>query len=64
MFKNLVREGDAVNAQDIAQEALQSTKASHHRLDKINKIIFWVGTTVIGAIIVRAITIAFKFKGA
>lgn len=37
---------------DIAQEALQSTKAAHHRIDSINKIIFWCGTTFVGSILV------------
>lgn len=51
-----------VNARDIAQEALQSTKAAHHRLDRIDKIIFWAATTAIGAIIVGGLTLLFKSK--
>jgi uncharacterized coiled-coil protein SlyX len=35
-----------------AAEALQNTKAAHHRLDRIEKILFWVGTTFFGAILV------------
>ncbi|MGG1555013.1 hemolysin XhlA family protein [Paenibacillus ferrarius] len=53
-----------INARDIAQEALQSTKAAHHRLDRIDKIVFWAGTTAIGAIIVGAVALLFKFRGA
>lgn len=41
-----------ITARDIAQEALQSTKAAHHRIDSINKIIFWCGTTFVGSILV------------
>jgi hypothetical protein len=48
-------------AEKIANEALQSTKSAHHRIDKIDKIIFWLGTTVIGAVITGII--AFWVKG-
>lgn len=41
-----------ITARDIAQEALQSTKTAHHRIDSINKIIFWFATTFFGSIIV------------
>ncbi|WP_346235746.1 hemolysin XhlA family protein [Lysinibacillus telephonicus] len=41
----------AENAEDIATKAFESTKSAHHRLDKIDKIIWWVSTTVIGAVI-------------
>jgi hypothetical protein len=51
----------AEDAKEIAQEALQSTKSAHHRIDKIDKIIFWLGTTVIGAVITGII--AFWVKG-
>ncbi|MBU7314038.1 hemolysin XhlA family protein [Paenibacillus oleatilyticus] len=52
------------SARDIAQEALQSTKSAHHRLDRVEKTIFWAATTIIGALIVGAITLIFKLKGA
>jgi hypothetical protein len=52
------------NARDIAQEALQSAKAAHHRLDRIEKIVYWVSTTIIGALLVGAVSLLFKFKGA
>jgi hypothetical protein len=48
-------------AEKIANEALQSTKSAHHRIDKIDKIIFWLGTTVIGAVILGIIN--FWVKG-
>jgi hypothetical protein len=51
-----------INARDLAQEALQSTKAAHKRLDRIDKIIFWAGTTVIGAVIVGAVALVMKTK--
>ncbi|MFB0841766.1 hemolysin XhlA family protein [Paenibacillus oleatilyticus] len=51
------------SARDIAQEALQSTKSAHHRLDRVEKTIFWAATTIIGALIVGAITLIFKLKG-
>jgi methyl-accepting chemotaxis protein len=51
----------AEDAKEIAQEALQSTKSAHRRIDKIDKTIFWLGTTVIGAVITGII--AFWVKG-
>jgi hypothetical protein len=36
---------------ETANEALQSSRSAHKRLDKIDKIIFWAGTTIIGAIV-------------
>ncbi|WMT42859.1 hypothetical protein RE628_11545 [Paenibacillus sp. D2_2] len=37
---------------DIAKEALDKSKSAHKRLDGIDKIIFWVSTTVIGLVLV------------
>jgi hypothetical protein len=39
---------------DVAKEALDKSKSAHHRLDKIDKIIWWVITSV-GVVIVGAI---------
>jgi hypothetical protein len=47
-------------AEKIAIEALQSTKSAHRRIDKIDKIIFWLGTTVIGALITGGIALLWK----
>lgn len=49
----------ATRAKDVAEEALASTKSAHHRIDKIDKIIFWVGTTVIGAVILGLLATLF-----
>lgn len=40
---------------DLARDAMRSTKSAHHRLDRIEKTIFWVGTTVVGAVILAII---------
>lgn len=45
------------DANSTANEALQSAKSAHHRLAKIDKIIFWTGTTVIGAVILGLIAL-------
>jgi len=45
----------AINANETAVEALSSAKSAHHRLDKIDKTIFWLGTTVVGAVILAVI---------
>lgn len=50
-----------INARDIAQEALQSTKVAHHRLDKIDKTLFWLFTTFGAAFIIALV--AFVIKG-
>jgi len=36
---------------DAAKEALDKAKSAHHRLNKIDKIIYWVGTTIVGAVL-------------
>lgn len=50
-----------LNAKDIAVEALDKAKSAQHRLDRIDKIHFWFGTTFFGAIIIGAV--AFLLKG-
>jgi uncharacterized membrane protein len=41
--------------EDIAKKAMDSAKAAHHRLDKIDKLTGWLVTTVIGAIVLAVI---------
>lgn len=53
-------ESKADSAQDIADKALESTKSAHHRLDKIDKIIWWVTTTIIGMVIAALIGLIIK----
>lgn len=43
------------SAREIAQEALQSTKSAHIRLDKIEKIVYWAATTIIGGVILAVV---------
>lgn len=52
-----------VSAREIANEALQSTKAAHKRLDSIEDNQKWLWRTVVAAIIVGAINLLFKMKG-
>lgn len=52
-----------ISARDMAQEALQSTKAAHHRLDKLESNQTWIWRTVVGAIIAACISLIFKIKG-
>lgn len=49
------------NVKEIALEAQQSAKSAHHRLDKVEKVHFWAGTTIIGGVIVGAISLLFHF---
>lgn len=57
----------AVKADDKAEDALklasevnESTKSAHKRLDKIDKIIWWVATSIIGAVIVSLLALVIK----
>ncbi|MCL1701638.1 hemolysin XhlA family protein [Lysinibacillus sp. Bpr_S20] len=50
----------ADNAKDIAEEALASTKSAHHRLNKIDKIVWWASTTIIGAVILGLLALVIK----
>lgn len=47
-------------AQDTAEQALASTKSAHHRLDKVDKVIWWVSTTIIGAVILALLALVIK----
>lgn len=46
-------------AKDTADQALSSVKSAHHRIDKIDKIIFWLGSTIIGAVILGLLAMLF-----
>lgn len=50
----------AENAEDIATKAYESSKSAHHRIDKIDKIIYWASTTIIGAIILALLGLVLK----
>lgn len=47
----------ADEAKQIANSALASTKSAHRRLDKMDKIIFWSATTIIGAVVLGLIAL-------
>jgi cell division protein FtsL len=53
----------ASKAKETADEALDKAKSAQHRLDKIDKIIYWAATTVIGTIIVGMIAMYVKSGG-
>ena len=46
-------------AKELAEQALSSTKSAHYRIDKIDKIVFWVTTTIIGAVILGLLALLF-----
>lgn len=50
----------AYEAEKTANEAMISTRSAHKRIDKIDKLIFWLSTTVIGAVILAVLTLIFK----
>lgn len=51
----------AQHADKTADEALQSARSAHHRVDRIDRIVFWLGTTFVGGFIVAIV--AFTIKG-
>lgn len=50
----------AIRAEDKADEALSSTKSAHKRLDKIDKIVWWVCTTVGGVLVLALLGLVIK----
>ncbi|MFX3635467.1 MAG: hemolysin XhlA family protein [Candidatus Pristimantibacillus sp.] len=50
-------------AKDVANEALQSAKSAHHRLDKIEDSHKWLQRTAVGAIIVGVFNLLLKGFG-
>ncbi|PYI52557.1 hemolysin XhlA family protein [Paenibacillus flagellatus] len=50
------------SVRDMAQEALQSTAAAHKRLDRLEKIVYWAATTIIGSVIVGVMAMLFNLK--
>ncbi|MGE7624606.1 hemolysin XhlA family protein [Viridibacillus sp. NPDC096237] len=50
----------ADKADDKADEALQSTRSAHKRLDKIDKTIWWVTTTIIGTVLLALLAMVLK----
>ncbi|WP_010500677.1 hemolysin XhlA family protein [Paenibacillus elgii] len=57
-LKDLNKKVDDV--EDIAKKAMERTESAHHRLDKIDKLTFWLATTVIGAIILAIVGFALQ----
>lgn len=43
------------NTNTMAIEALQSSRSAHERINRIDKIIFWAGTTIIGGLMLGVI---------
>ncbi|GAA4828153.1 hemolysin XhlA family protein [Paenibacillus vulneris] len=51
------------SARDTANDALQSTKAAHKRLDAMEDNQKWLWRTVVGAMIVGIVNLLLKMKG-
>jgi len=58
---NQIRE-TAHRAEDKADEALASTKSAHHRLDKLDKVVWWASTTIIGAVMLALLAMVIKIN--
>lgn len=44
----------------VANEAFSSTKSAHHRVDRIEKMMYWLATTVAGSFITALVTLFVK----
>lgn len=53
-------ETTADNAEKLAVEALESTKSAHKRLDKLDKIVWWVSTSIIGLVLIALVGLVIK----
>ena len=53
----------ADGAKEMANKAMESTKSAHRRLDKMDKIIFWSSTTIIGTVVIALIGLLIKNGG-
>jgi uncharacterized protein YoxC len=60
-LKDLTKKVDEVYIS--SSRATQSTESAHKRIDRVDKIIFWAGTTIIGGLVVAALTLFLKSKG-
>jgi len=49
----------ANKAEKTANEAMISTRSAHKRIDKIDKAIFWLVTTIIGAVVLGGLSLLF-----
>lgn len=49
------------NVKERADDAYHQAKSAHKRIDKLDRVVFWASTTVIGAVILAVI--AFVVKG-
>ncbi|ASA21941.1 hemolysin XhlA family protein [Paenibacillus donghaensis] len=52
-----------LDAKETANKALDSTKSAHLRIDRLDKLVNWVGTTIIGAVLLAIISLVIKSKG-
>ena len=52
---------DAMNQTDkMAHDAYSLSQSNEKRIDKLDKIVFWAGTTIIGAVIVALLAVVLK----
>lgn len=54
---------DTAAALKMANEAAISARSAHKRLDRIDKIVFWAATTIIGGLFVGAIALLYSNQG-
>lgn len=44
-------------------DTLGNVKDTHVRIDRLDKLVFWIGTTTVGAMITGGIMVLFNFVG-
>lgn len=61
---NLTEEQQSIEeVRNVAFDAQSMARSAHKRIEKIDKIIFWIATTVIGAVIFAVLALIFVEKG-
>ncbi|MEK8128650.1 hemolysin XhlA family protein [Paenibacillus filicis] len=60
-IKDLTKKVEEID--DRAKESLQSTRSAHKRLDRVEKVVNWAATTIIGSVILAAMAMLLKGKG-
>jgi hypothetical protein len=61
MVSNVDRLIDKLDkSEDTAIEAAISSRSAHKRIDRIDRVINWVGTTVIGTLVIAVVTFIVK----
>ncbi|GKU79845.1 hemolysin XhlA family protein [Paenibacillus sp. L3-i20] len=54
---------EVVQAGKVADEALDKSESAHHRINRIDKITFWAGTTIVGGVVIALLNMLWRSGG-